>query len=81
MLPLTSTVYVNGTLATKESVLVDIGTGYYIEVSVVSLLSLQRMRASYSPNTAVCAVLGAQRRHISTRRACFSQNLLCRCCM
>ena len=32
MLPLTSSVYVNGTLASKESVLVDIGTGYYIEV-------------------------------------------------
>lgn len=34
MLPLTSSVYVNGTLATKEAVLVDIGTGYYIEVSL-----------------------------------------------
>lgn len=32
MLPLTSSVYVNGTLASKESVLVDIGTGYFIEV-------------------------------------------------
>ncbi len=32
MLPLTSSVYVNGTLASKETVLIDIGTGYYIEV-------------------------------------------------
>ncbi len=32
MLPLTSSVYVNGTLASKDSVLVDIGTGYYLEV-------------------------------------------------
>ena len=30
MLPLTSSVYVNGTLASKDSVLVDIGTGYYM---------------------------------------------------
>ncbi len=34
MLPLTSSVYVNGTLASTESVLVDIGTGYYIEVRI-----------------------------------------------
>ena len=38
MLPLTSSVYVNGTLASKESVLIDIGTGYYIEVG--SLLTM-----------------------------------------
>lgn len=34
MLPLTPSVYVNGTLASKETVLVDIGTGYYIEASL-----------------------------------------------
>lgn len=33
MLPLTSSVYVNGTLASNETVLIDIGTGYYIEAS------------------------------------------------
>ena len=40
MLPLTSSVYVNGTLASKESVLVDIGTGYYIEVCYACLQDL-----------------------------------------
>ena len=33
LLPLTSSVYVAGTLASADTVLVDIGTGYYIEVS------------------------------------------------
>ena len=32
LLPLTSSVYVAGTLASADTVLVDIGTGYYIEV-------------------------------------------------
>ena len=31
LLPLTGSVYVAGTLASPESVLVDIGTGYYME--------------------------------------------------
>jgi hypothetical protein len=38
MLPLTSSMYVNGTLASKESVLVDIGTGYYMEARSFAVL-------------------------------------------
>ena len=36
LLPLTSSVYVAGALASSETVLVDIGTGYYIEVCIPS---------------------------------------------
>lgn len=32
MLPLTPSLYVNGNVASTEKVLVDIGTGYFIEV-------------------------------------------------
>jgi prefoldin alpha subunit len=32
LLPLTSSLYVPGELASKEHILVDIGTGYYVEV-------------------------------------------------
>lgn len=38
MLPLTSSMYVSGTLASKESVLVDIGTGYYMEARSFAVL-------------------------------------------
>ena len=33
LLPLTSAVYVTGQLASHESILLDIGTGYYAEVT------------------------------------------------
>jgi hypothetical protein len=32
MLPLTPSLYVNGSVASTEKVLVDIGTGYFVEV-------------------------------------------------
>ncbi|GAX80580.1 hypothetical protein CEUSTIGMA_g8017.t1 [Chlamydomonas eustigma] len=33
LLPLTSSVFVNGTIASTENVMIDIGTGYYVEMS------------------------------------------------
>ena len=36
LLPMTESLYVSGTLDTVETVLLEIGTGYYIEVSVLS---------------------------------------------
>lgn len=35
LLPLTSAVYVSGKLASHESILLDIGTGYYAEVTIL----------------------------------------------
>lgn len=35
MIPLTSSLYVSGTLDSTDKVLVDVGTGYYVEVRVV----------------------------------------------
>jgi prefoldin subunit 5 len=32
MLPLTPSLYVNGSVASTETVMVDIGTGYFVEV-------------------------------------------------
>ena len=32
MIPLTSSLYVSGTLGSTDKVLVDVGTGYYVEV-------------------------------------------------
>ena len=32
LLPLTQSLYVSGSVASVESVLVDVGTGYYVEV-------------------------------------------------
>lgn len=41
MVPLTSSVYVSGTLEAPDRVLVDVGTGYYLEkVSHCFLFSL-----------------------------------------
>jgi hypothetical protein len=37
MIPLTSSLYVSGTLDSTDKVLVDIGTGYYVEVCHVRL--------------------------------------------
>lgn len=34
LLPLTSAVYVSGKLASHESILLEIGTGYYAEVTM-----------------------------------------------
>jgi prefoldin subunit 5 len=39
MLPLTQSLYVEGELADAENVLVDIGTGYYLQVRHVSVSS------------------------------------------
>lgn len=39
LLPLTSSLYVAGTLASTDSVLIDIGTGYYMEVGTSFLLT------------------------------------------
>ena len=41
MLPLTSSLYVAGTLASTNSVLIDVGTGYYMEVRM-QMLTLYR---------------------------------------
>jgi len=35
LLPLTSAVYVSGKLASHESILLEIGTGYYAEVTIL----------------------------------------------
>ena len=37
LLPLTSAVYVTGKLASHDSILLDIGTGYYAEVGLLLL--------------------------------------------
>ncbi len=37
LLPLTSAVYVSGKLASHDSILLDIGTGYYAEVTILLL--------------------------------------------
>mmetsp|Transcript_40295 Transcript_40295/g.89487 ORF Transcript_40295/g.89487 Transcript_40295/m.89487 type:complete len:151 (+) Transcript_40295:125-577(+) len=34
LLPLTQSLYVNGTIASTEKVMVDVGTGYYVEMTV-----------------------------------------------
>jgi prefoldin alpha subunit len=36
MLPLTSSLYVTGELATNDSVLVDVGTGYWVEMNAAA---------------------------------------------
>lgn len=36
LVPITQSLYVKGTLATADSVMVDIGTGYFVEKSVKS---------------------------------------------
>lgn len=36
LLPLTSSLYVSGTLESADQVLVDVGTGYYVEVRAVA---------------------------------------------
>ena len=45
LLPLTQSLYVNGTIASVDKVIVDIGTGYYVEVwsRTLNLLSLVQM--------------------------------------
>lgn len=36
LVPLTASLYASGTLANTNTVLVDVGTGYYIEVCEIS---------------------------------------------
>lgn len=38
LVPLTASLYVSGTLDDSEKILVDVGTGYFIEVILVLLL-------------------------------------------
>ncbi len=40
LLPLTQSLYVSGTVASTEQVLVDIGTGYYVEVGETNATQL-----------------------------------------
>lgn len=40
LLPLTSAVYVPGKLASHDSILLDIGTGYFAEVSYIQVRQL-----------------------------------------
>ena len=37
LVPLTSSLYVNGTVTKPKEVLLDIGTGYFVQVSHLSL--------------------------------------------
>ncbi len=54
LLPLTSAVYVSGKLASHDSILLDIGTGYYAEVTIwlsfgCSLDSMQVLKKRKTP--------------------------------
>lgn len=51
LLPLTSSLYVAGTLASTDNVLVDIGTGYYMEVRSKTLYLTQYYKSSSSEAT------------------------------
>lgn len=47
LVPLTASLYVPGKLDDAEKVLVDVGTGYFIEVSFSYLLTIQINTRSY----------------------------------
>ena len=40
LVPLTGSLYVNGTVTQPDKVLLDIGTGYFIEVSEIRVLPI-----------------------------------------
>ncbi len=48
LLPLTQSLYVNGTLAETDRVMIDIGTGYYVEVRGASQVHQMQAQASCS---------------------------------
>ena len=61
MLPLTSSLYVSGEIADVANVMVDIGTGYYVEVGVGFGLTLQgsgglHVMLSWRPNLPRCTM-------------------------
>ena len=60
LLPLTSAVYVPGKLASHDSILLDIGTGYFAEVSYL-LLQLTRSTVAIALCDILCAMCGMQR--------------------
>ena len=46
LVPLTASLYASGTLANTNTVLVDVGTGYYIEVREISAQIISSYLAS-----------------------------------
>uniref|UniRef100_A0A6T8P8S8 Prefoldin subunit 5 n=1 Tax=Hemiselmis andersenii TaxID=464988 RepID=A0A6T8P8S8_HEMAN len=47
MVPMTSSLYVKGTLASAEKVLIDVGTGYYVEKSLEAADEYMKRKVEY----------------------------------
>lgn len=56
LLPLSQSLYVEGELADADSVLLDIGTGYYLEVRTAKAMAMSSSARSQQATTAAGAV-------------------------